>query len=445
MKHLPLILFFFTSALQAQYFDYSASVNLQGIYSSEKQSPFWLHSNQRGRIDELTTLAAWASASGSYSLNRDTFITLGIGTLYQNGYTDKLELDEGFISLENTRFTAFIGKKQKKEIYSGLSATNQNILWSLNAAPMPGIGFTITKPVMLWERGGLGFKASWEEYITDDDRYVEDARVHHKSLHLVFNKVRNFELVIGVQHFAQWGGISPVYGKLPATIDDYLKVFIGKEGRDDVQGEEANALGNHLGSYEVYLNTSLSNYDIQLLYNTLFEDNSGRVLGNTPDGRYGVYIADKDEEIKWVEAFMYEFYYTRDQSKNTPTEDGNDNYFNNNLYRSGWTYNKRILGLPFILLDEDRFRVEQNSIIAHHLGIKGTAGDIYPYKFLVSYRANYGAKKGSDKPQSQLISTIFDIKLWKEFVDVNLQIGYDVDLEASSNLGAGIRVSKKFF
>lgn len=445
VKRLPLLLFLFISASQAQNFDYSASVNLQGIYSSEEKSPFWLHSNQRGRIDELTSLAGWANASGTYTLNQNTSVTLGAGAFYQNGYSDKLELDEFFMKLENNRFTAFIGKKQKKELYSGLSATNQNILWSLNAAPLPGIGFEITEPVMIWRRGGLGFTASWEEYTTDDERYVVDTRVHHKSFHFVFNKIRNFELIFGVQHFAQWGGISPKYGKLPAGFDDYLKVFIGKEGKDDVQGEEANALGNHLGSYEVYLNTSLSHYDIQLLYNTIFEDNSGRTLRNTPDGRYGIYIEDREEQTKWVEALMYEVYYTRNQSKNTPTDDGNDNYFNNNLYRSGWTYNKKVLGLPFFLLDEDRFRIEHNSIIAHHIGIKGTAGHIYPYKFLASYRANYGAKKGFRKPQNEIISTLLDINLWEGFVDVNFQVGVDVDLKDSSTVGAGIRVSKNFF
>lgn len=446
VKRLPLLIFFFISGVQAQYFDYSASLNLQGIFSSEEHSPFWMHSNQRGRVDELTTVSSWANLSAKYFITPDSFLESGIGGAYQNGYADKFYLDEYYVSFKNTRLNAFIGRKQKKELYRGLSASNRNILWSLNARPLPGVGFEIEKPITLWKAGGLGFKASWEEYITDDDRYVDDVRVHHKSFHFVFNKIRNIELIFGIQHFAQWAGFSPEYGRLPQNLRDYLNVLIGKEGEDDVEGEEANALGNHLGSYEVYVNTSLSHYDVQLIYNTIFEDNSGRVLGNTPDGRYGVYITDKDtDKVQWVNTLMYEFYYTRDQSKNTPTGDGKDNYFNNNLYRSGWTYENRILGAPFFLLDQERFRIAHNTLRIHHIGLEGTAFYSYPFKFLASYREQYGVKGGTEEPQSRILSTYLNLKVWEEFVNISLQLGVDIHFDNSSNAGVGIRLNKDFF
>ncbi len=117
---------------------------------------------------------------------------------------------------------------------------------------------------------------------------------------------------------------------------------------------EINGLGNHLGGYEVQLNTSFSHFKISLVYNTIFEDLSGIKLRNTPDGRYGIYMEDRETE-KWVQAFMYEYYFTRHQSKTYPTTDGKDNYFNNQVYQSGWTYEKRIIGLPFIMLNDERF------------------------------------------------------------------------------------------
>ena len=215
VKRFPLLIFFFISGLQAQYFDYSASVDLQGIYSSEEHSPFWMHSNQRGRIDESTTMAGWTNVSARYFITSDSFLESGIGGAYQNGYADKFFLDEYYISFESPHLTAFIGRKQREELYQGLSASNENILWSLNARPLPGVGFEIEEPIMLWPRAGLGIKASWEEYITDDDRYVDNLRVHHKSFHVVFNKIRNVELIFGIQHFAQWAGFSPDYGRLP--------------------------------------------------------------------------------------------------------------------------------------------------------------------------------------------------------------------------------------
>lgn len=445
VKRLPLFFILFYTGLQAQYFDYSASAVLQGIYSSQEESPFWMYSNTRGRIDEATSLAGWSNVSARYFITPDSYLDAGIGGAYQNGYDNEFWLDEYFVSFENERYHAFMGRKQKKELYKGLSATNRNILWSLNARPVPGVGFEIKKPITLWKEGGLAFKASWEEYITDDERYVDNLKIHHKSFHFVFNKIRNIELIFGLQHFVQWGGISPDYGRLPQTFDDYLNVWVGKEGKDDVQGEEANALGNHLGSYEVYLNTSFSHYDVQLIYNTIFEDNSGRVLGNTPDGRFGIYIEDRENEINWFDAFIYEFYYTRDQSKNTPTGDGKDNYFNNNLYRSGWTYENRILGAPFFLLDKERFRVENNTFYVHHVGLSGKAFYSYPFKFLGSYRMNYGVKGGQEEPVSKILSTYLNIRVWERFVMISLQAGVDVDLLDKTTMGAGITLSKQFF
>src|SRR5690606_16390754 len=104
--------------------------------------------------------------------------------------------------------------------------------------------------------------------------------------------------------------------------------------------------------------TSIDDYNIHFIYNHLFEDGSGRRLGNTPDGRYSIYVEDvEDTHVKkWVRAIMYELYYTKHQSYTSSGNDGTDNYFNNNLYRSGWTYESRVLGVPFITLDEDRFR-----------------------------------------------------------------------------------------
>lgn len=442
-KLLHLILLIFCTTLHSQSMKYSAGVSIQGVQFSEDTSPFWLYSNQRGRADEITNLSGFITGTAKYSLNKNKSFSGGIGGYYSDGFDDDLQMDEYYLNFKNERFSAFIGKMQRKELYEGLSASNENILWSLNSEPLPGVGFTIHKPVIFWENGGLGFKASWEEYLLDEKRYVENVKVHHKSFHLVFNKIRNWELIVGIQHFAQWGGISRDYGHLPETFHDYLNVFVGKEGRDDVQGQEANALGNHLGSYEVYVNTSFSHYDVNLIYNTIFEDNSGRVLGNTPDGRYGIFLQDQDDDYKIVEALMYEFYYTRDQSKNTPTGDGKDNYFNNNLYRSGWTYQKKILGAPFFLLDDERFRIAHNSIRVHHLGVKGTLAYMYPYKFLLSFRENYGAKGGTEKPQEQIISTFLNLKIWEEVLDVEFLFGGDFDLKETSKFGAGIRISKQ--
>jgi len=429
-------------SLNAQQIKYEGFGSLTGIVYSQDKSPFWIHSNQRGRIDETSNVSAYFSGKATYQFSRHARLELGLGGLFHDGYTDKLQLDESYLMLENYWLKAYAGRKQKEVLYNGLSASNQNILWSLNARPLPGISLSLKNPVSISKKAGLSIDATLEEFITDDDRYVENTRIHHKSFHVIFDKINNFKVKAGLQHFVQWGGTSPDFGELPSSFGDYVDVFTGNEGEDTVGGQEANALGNHLGSYEVYLTTSVNDYKVEILYNHLFEDGSGRVLRNTPDGRYGIFVKSPDSD-NLVNSVMYEFYYTRDQSDDDITTDGNDNYFNNNLYRSGWTYENRILGVPFITLDVDRFRINNNKIIVHHVGLSGMVGEL-PYKFLTSYRKNYGAK-GSSFKESTILSTYLDLKVWQDTFDVNLQLGADLNSIAAPNFGAGLQISKKFF
>ncbi|TVZ28351.1 capsule assembly protein Wzi [Gillisia sp. Hel_I_86] len=435
-----LILSYF-HVLQAQQIKYEGFGSLTGLAYSQEESPFWIHSNQRGRIDESSNVSAFFSGKATYQFSRHARLELGAGGLFHDGYSEKLQLDESYIMLENYWLKAYVGRKQKELLYDGLSASNQNILWSLNARPLFGISLYLKNPISISKKAGLSIDATWEEFITDDERYVENTKIHHKSFHVIFNKIKNFEIKAGLQHFVQWGGDAPGFGKLPENFGDYINVFIAKEGNNNVGGQEANALGNHLGSYEVYINTLVNDYKVEILYNHLFEDGSGRVLRNTPDGRYGVFIKSPNSG-NLVNSLMYEFYYTRDQSDEDITSDGNDNYFNNNLYRSGWTYESRILGVPFITLDDNRFRISNNKIIVHHIGISGVVGEL-PYKFLTSYRNNYGAK-GANFKKNTILSTYLDLKVWQDTFDVNLQLGADLNSIAAPNFGAGVQISKKF-
>lgn len=448
MRIIPKLLivpfFFFIQITSAQNFSFSGNFIAKGIIFSSDESPFWFHSNQRGRVDESTNISTFASGLMTYELNENARFLVGAGLLYQEGYSDKLQLDESFFGFENSWAEIHVGRKQRRELYRGLSASNENILWSLNARPLPGLSVKTLRPVYFLPKAGLAFEAGLEEFFTDDDRFVPDTRIHHKSFNLIFSGIRNFEFNVGLHHFVQWAGISPEFGKLPGSFDDYLRVVSGMGTGEEVGGgNEVNGLGNHLGSYIAGIKTSIGNYNINVIYNHLFEDGSGMRLGNTPDGRYGVFVEDK-EAGKWIDAFMYEFYYTKHQSYTSSGTDGKDNYFNNNLYRSGWTYKNRILGLPFITLDSERFRVANNNVVAHHLGISGVAFSSHPYKLLTSYRQNYGAKGGGNL-RDDVLSTYLDLNVYNNSFDVNLQIGADFNSVASPKFGAGIQLSKILF
>src|SRR5690606_18438486 len=293
-----------------------------------------------------------------------------------------------------------------------------------------------------------GFEGSLEEYLMDDERYVKNTRVHHKAVKLVFTRIRNWEFSFGLQHFVQWAGTSPDHGELLGSFNDYLKILTGKgiggSAEDGVSEQEINGLGNHLGSYEINLKTSVRNYDIEFIYNHIFEAGSGSRFVNRPDGRYGIFISDIENK-KWVDGLMYEFYYTKNQSKNSLSTDGTDNYFNNNLYRSGWTYESRILGVPLITLNDSRFRVGNSLFVAHHVGVSGTAFENMPYKLLATYRNNYGVKGAHYPKPERIFSSYLDVRVLQAFMDLNVQVGGDISSASSPNLGVGLHLSKSLF
>ncbi|MFV8224355.1 capsule assembly Wzi family protein [Christiangramia aquimixticola] len=422
---------------------------LGNIYTGE-ESPFWIHTNHRGRVDEETFYSGLISSEIKFEVSETESIDFGVGAFYKDGYDDGLKIDEAYFSYISKNFGVVLGKKQRADIFQSLSASNENILWSLNSGPLPGVRIFTRSPIFLNGSHGLGIKLKLEEYLMDDERYVMEIRLHHKSAHLVFRNQNNLEISMGLHQFVQWAGTSPEYGKLPSSFKDYTRVFTGMPGAEDVGGQEVNALGNQLGSYEISVKTKINNIDFHFLYNHIFEDASGLKMGNLPDGRYVIYFEDNRDTFwgtDWVKAFIYEFYYTKNQSRSRKSSevDGADNYFNNNLYRSGWTYQNSVIGTPFILKNINRFRIGMNILTVHHLGVKGTAFDKLPYRFLLSYRKNYGLKDSFYPETRHIFSTLIEVELINADYNLDVMLGTDVKSYDSSNIGIGIKWSKNIF
>ncbi|APG59298.1 capsule assembly Wzi family protein [Christiangramia salexigens] len=419
------------------------------IYNSER-APFWFHANRRGRMDEASYISGLISSSWKMDIGYDSKFEIGGGLLYKDGFENQVKIDEAYVSYNTPKVGVIVGSKQKQDLFQGLSASNENILWSLNATPIPGIQLFTRDPLFINEDHGIGFMLSLHEYLLDEARYIKDARLHHKSFHIVYRSQSEFEIALGVQHFVQWAGISEEFGKLPNSFNDYIDVFTGRAGSDDVGGQEVNALGNQIGSYEIKVKSKFNDLDVQLLYNHIFEDGSGMKMGNLPDGRYALYVEDDRDTFwgtSWIKGFMYEFYYTKNQSRDRKSSqrDGSDNYFNNNLYRSGWTYRDQVLGVPFILLNDDQFRIGTNIIAVHHLGLTGKVFDQLPYRLLLSYRQNYGVKDSFFQPKREVLSSLIELELINDQYQLKAQFGADIKSESNSTFGVGLVFSRSLF
>ncbi|MEG9327952.1 capsule assembly Wzi family protein [Salinimicrobium catena] len=447
----------------AQKIHFSGEIDIQGLTSAGEELPFWMYSNTRGRVSDNSNFMGVISSELSYNPSPVSSLEVGSGVFYSDGLSHDIFFDELYLEYNYKWLGVTTGRKQYDELYNGLSASNENILWSLNSRPIPGIQIRTEYPIFFSSRQVFGFEASYSEYRLEAERFMRRANIHHKFFRLIFNS-QDFQFKIGLQHFAQWGGTSKVKGKQPDTLEAYLRIITGKAGTENASiGDQSNALGNHLGGYEIYITKSFAAFNAELIYNHLFDDKSGMRLGNTPDGRYGLFINLKEQ--KWLDSFIYEFYYTKHQSSTTSGAHIWDNYFNNFLYRSGWTYEERVIGTPFFVpnhYDEEHaagfIRIGNNKFIAHHIGISGKLWSKYPYRVLTSYRRNYGHYqiagdykseyyppediRGKNKIQPEVTSSLLEITYPNSFFNVTFTFGGDFS-STETNLGFGINLKKQ--
>lgn len=426
---------------------FSGEATLQGMYSSKEELPFWMHMNQRGRIIGNTQAAAWLTGRAVIGLNDYSNLEIGAGVLYQEGIEDRMFLEDSYAQFRNSWLEITGGRKQRPELYNGLSATNENILWSLNARPMPGIQLRTRKPIFVFPEAGIGFEASLEEYLFENDRSTKNAKLHHKSFHLVYRPSPNLQFKAGIQHFAQWGGTSDVFGPQPQSFKDYIRIFAGRGGGEDaLQGDQDNSLGNHLGSWEIYVDKAFPGFSLSFIYNNIFEDGSGSRFANFPDGRYGLYFENTNKE-KLISALIYEFFYTRHQSHDI-NQWGADNYFGHGVYATGWTYEDRILGAPFFTYDENKVMIINNKFAVHHIGLSGQVSGYqysYPYKLLVSYAHNEGTfRRGLPMGNEGALHLFGQVRLIDKPFSMELQVSSSLNNKRKPIFGGGLSLQKRF-
>ena len=243
---LRLLFLFSVSSLLAQT-DFSLETEIVVQSSSQEELPFWMYSNQRGRTSSETNALGLLKGKIQHVLPSRAVVELGAAGVFHDGFPKNFALDEVYLQFRNHWFYATGGIKQHVELYHGLSGTNQNILWSFNARPLPGIEIGTLKPVFVFP--GIGFEVRWGEYILEEDRHVPWARVHHKKFNFVLQPSEDWQIKAGIQHYAQWGGVSPEWGLQPEGLTDYLRIVLGRQGSEEaLQGDINNSLGNHTGS-----------------------------------------------------------------------------------------------------------------------------------------------------------------------------------------------------
>lgn len=379
--------------VSAQTLNFEGSVGASAVFSSEEELPFWLYTNTNTSVYPTTNFSGIAAFTVDYNFSETASLEVGSTLLVRdNEVVDAFQRRDLYVSFNNRWLKATLGSRKQEEVGKGLSASNRNFIWSHNARPLPGILLEANEPIRISNT----FSIDWGigHYQLNDDRYVDDVRVHYKRLGLtaVFNE--NHKLTGRLQHFAQWAGTSPTFGDLPDDFSAFVDVFFARSGAEStIGGEVINALGNHLGTYYIEYEFKTEAGIFQTYHDHPFEDGSGTRLANFPDGIWGLQFEPANP--KWFTAILYEYIDSSDQS-GSASKSGFDGYFGNNLYRSGWSYEGNVIGLPFIVFDrsvvlnDKTSPYSSNRARVHHLGVQGA---IKQFKWTI--RSTYASYLGT--------------------------------------------------
>jgi hypothetical protein len=458
------ILNYYKPYAQTRSLDYT--VELNSAISSNDALPFWMTANKFGSVTNKNYSTVYTSIFSDFNPSKSDF-----SFSYKASFTGLKEaknnilVNELYTSARYKNIQLDLGVKHNNIIWEGLSSSNGNIVKSTNSRSLPGYNISLLNYSQLpFAKKWLSLKGNYSDYVFNDKRMTSNARLHAKSLFFKSTLNSKLELITGINHYVQWGGNSAIFGKQPSSFKDYLRIVSGKSGGSDAtEGDQINALGNHLGSYLVQLNYVGEKLNWNFYYSHLFEDRSGREFQNWRDGLYGFFIDFKKPKAL-ISYLLTEFTYTKHMSGASPPDQGYDefgnsipgrgldNYFNNGIYGSGWTYFGNTIGSPYFtsnLTDEQGITqgviVGDNRFVAFNLGLKGNLYNI-PYKLIVSHTTYVGWFNAEYQPKPTQFSGYLEVifpKINKFPLLITTGTAFDTGTYRPGNIGGFIKLTKK--
>ncbi|MEM9831974.1 MAG: capsule assembly Wzi family protein [Bacteroidota bacterium] len=412
-----------SSISHAQRLD-SIKINLEtaAAVSNQNYLPQWLVANRFGKFEDQSPNSYLMAGIHSPYLNKGNWdFAWGIDLL-ANSEISESRIHQGYAKVRYQIVELSVGWIERTVgVYRpDLSTGSWGI--SRNARPLPSVIISVPEytPVP-FTKGYLEFKGHIGHSWLEEDRYISEPWIHEKSFYLQ-GKGKSYPLNVyfGVLHFAQWAGTRPGR-QLDNKLPDYWRVVTGQRSRTSAGGGDfVNALGNHIGSLEFGFDLPIPSGTLSFYHQDPFEDK----LGIT---RYWFYdqisgLSWQRPEGKFIQEVLYEFTYSKHQGGpgipdplpgNDPNDlslnygyryGGRDDYYNNFLYQSGWTFHGRSLGTPLFL---DRYRAERtgvnipnygegfisNRIIAHHAAISGNYQNV-KFTWLTTYTRHSGTYAG---------------------------------------------------
>jgi len=455
LLYLLTFVLFISSHINAQNDSIKYEVGITGVTSTGSDSPFWLQSRSYGAI---------ASAPHSANLMLGISKNLGNSTrLFDYGFKADF-LFQTYDNKTNTYFHELYVKARflvfdlivgsREEILGNQDSTlsGGGLLFSQNSQPMPKITIGMEHfTAVPFTQGFVEIKGALSHGYFSEKAYEKGAFLHHKYANIKLGGKLPVHLQYGLDHAAVWGGNIPGLGEQPVGLRDYKTIFLGHSGGTDaLAGEQINALGNHIISQSMKLEADISEFKLSAYWQNISEDGPVKKIWDTmnlPDGLWGFSI--HSSKYSFIKAVLYEYLNTTDQSGPYHDKDGiiyggADSYFENYVYHSGWTYNSRIIGTPFIsgptFNSNGELTSLNNRVQVHHFGIEGDISS-YQYRMLSSISKNYGSYRS---PTAMKRNTSLLLEVNKQFPKLfNIELSCSVagDFGALYGNSAGCQFS----
>ncbi|MDD4969975.1 MAG: capsule assembly Wzi family protein [Paludibacter sp.] len=447
----------------------SYSLNTRFNVGSGTHAPFLSTANEYDRYSFApNSISLWGNVHKA--LKNTRALDYGFG----------LELD-GNIAKGDNRFLAnecyiqgkfyflnmYVGKKQEvfpktRDVASSIGnqdaeLSSGGMLWSQNARPMPKISIETNGYVDVpYTSGVMAVKAGISHGWFDNNNSMKDLLLHHKYAYVKVGGSFPVSINYGVQHVAQWGGVSTQYGSMPVTWNNYYRIFFGKSGGSTANmSDQINTLGKHMISQNLGLDLNLKSVLVSLYWQNLTEDPPVRFITSTmnvQDGLWGMSI--RLPCFKPLHSFVLEYLSTTDHSG--PWHDldgvifgGIDPYYLNGQAHKDWTYKGMTIGNPWITSPkynpDGSTTILNNTVRLYYFSGKGTYKSL-DYRLTLAYSENFGLANISNENNKRQLSYQFETSTPLNFLkNTNASIALSGDHGAmyGNNLSVMVGLSWK--